>query len=230
MALSFNVAWGPISGVVLSLIDVPSAVQLAVGAYGWWKARERTAGLVQTINANEGHLASCIAFNPTLYYAIRRNNKFHGTAWNDGKLESVNLPNASTGTFGDAGILCLRAITTVLLALYDTDCVSTILKYIIPQYLVNYNLEGDSITLDGPFEASVREFVTSIGAEEECSTLRNDMHRKVDQEHYHMFSTARANTSSQVTFNVDLPTTLGILKWVLSPPSKGSGTTMQLVL
>jgi hypothetical protein len=208
MELSFNVAWGPISQVALPLIDVNSAVQLAVGAYGWWKARERTAGLVETINANGGHLASCIAFNPTLYFAIRRNNKFHGTAWNDGKLESVNLPNASTGTFGDAGILCLRAITTVLLALYDTDCVSTILKYIIPQYLVNYNLEGDSITLDGPFEASVREFVTSIGAEEECSTLRNDMHRKVDQEHYHMFSTARANTSSQVTFNVDLPTTL----------------------
>jgi hypothetical protein len=220
MELSFNVAWGPISQIALPLIDLHSAVQLAVGAFGWWKARERTAGLIETINASGGHLAPCLAFNSTLYFAARKHNEFRATAWYDGRLESVNLPKASTGTHGIAGILCLRAITTVLLALYDIDFVTTILTYIIPQHLVNYNLEGDSIPTDGSFQACVREFVTSIGAEEQCSSLRNDLHHRVDEEHYKMFSTARENISSQITFHVDLPTTLGFLQWVLSPPSK----------
>lgn len=42
MELAFNAAWGPLSQIAVPLFDVKSAVQLAVGAYGWWKARERS--------------------------------------------------------------------------------------------------------------------------------------------------------------------------------------------
>jgi hypothetical protein len=41
MELQFKTNWGPLTGIGLPFLDVKSAAELAVGAYGWWKARER---------------------------------------------------------------------------------------------------------------------------------------------------------------------------------------------
>jgi len=54
MELAFNAAWGPLTQIAVPLINVKSAVQLAVGAYGWWKARERTLSLLEMIKSEEG--------------------------------------------------------------------------------------------------------------------------------------------------------------------------------
>ena len=63
MELAFNVAWGPLSQVAIPLIDVNTAIQLAIGGYGWWKARERSAGLIEMIHANGGELVPSTSFN-----------------------------------------------------------------------------------------------------------------------------------------------------------------------
>jgi hypothetical protein len=62
MEVAFNVAWGPLSQIAVPLIDIKSTVELAVGAYGWWKARERSMSLIETISANGGRLAPSLSF------------------------------------------------------------------------------------------------------------------------------------------------------------------------
>jgi len=56
--------WKSISQVAVPFVDINSAIQLAVGAYGWWKARNRTASLVKIINGNGGSLTPAFSFNP----------------------------------------------------------------------------------------------------------------------------------------------------------------------
>ena len=142
MELSFNVAWGPISQIAIPLLDVNAAIQIAVGAYGWWKARERSLSLMETIEATSGHLAPSTNFNKFRYEAARRTTEVRGIAWYDGRLESFPCPRASTANIGDGGLICLRAITTALLAIYDVNATTAVLARIIPQSLINYDL-GD---------------------------------------------------------------------------------------
>ena len=94
MELAFNVAWGPISQVALPLLDVKAAVELAMGAYGWWKARERSLSLVEMIQVGGGQLSPSINFNIHRYIAARHNTHVRGIAWFDGRLESLPLPRA----------------------------------------------------------------------------------------------------------------------------------------
>lgn len=97
MKLAFNVAWGPISQIGVSLLDVKTAVQLAVGAYEWWKARERSITLLDMIQAVGGQLAPCSVFSLLRYQSVRRTNEVREIVWHDERLETVPLPRASTG-------------------------------------------------------------------------------------------------------------------------------------
>lgn len=171
MELSFNVAWGPISQVAIPFLDVNSAIQLVVGAYGWWKARNRSASLVEMVNGNGGSLTPAFSFNSARYYAALAMGEFRGIAWFDGRLESIPLPRAGTGRFGDVGLQCLRALTIALLVFYDTASTVSILAILIPKYLINYELEQECVFDSGPLLVSVREYVESVAAEEQCGTL-----------------------------------------------------------
>jgi hypothetical protein len=62
MEVAFNVAWGPISQIAVPFFDIRSAVQLAVGAYGWWTARERTLSLSEIVQAGGGRIAPSLSF------------------------------------------------------------------------------------------------------------------------------------------------------------------------
>ena len=220
MELSFNVAWGPISQIALPLIDVSTAVQLAVGAYGWWKARERSAGLIETIHGCGGALVPASSFSRSRYLSARRSTQVLAIAWFDGRLESVALPKASTGSSGDPGTLCLRAITTALLSLYDVESTTAVLTHIIPRRLVNYDLEGDFIEADGPFIASIRQYVRAIGTEEQCNTLRKELHHLVDEQHRKTFSSSIGQFNIQNVQQIEVPIIIGLLMWVLTPTIK----------
>jgi hypothetical protein len=220
MEVAFNVAWGPLSQIAVPLIDIKSTVELAVGAYGWWKARERSWSLIETISANGGQLAPSLSFVLPRYLAACERSEFRGIAWFDGRLESVCLPKASTSAKGDAGLLCLRAVTIALLALYDVEATSAVLVHIIPRYLTNYNLQDGNIEVDGPFIACVRHFVKSIGAEEQCSTLRQNLHGRVDEKYHKMFSESTGKFRHNGVQEIDIPLIIGFLAWILASPSK----------
>jgi len=67
MELQFNANWGPLSGIGLPFLDLKSAVELAVGAYGWWKARERTRSLEQVLGSAGCQLSVCSTFDFARY-------------------------------------------------------------------------------------------------------------------------------------------------------------------
>jgi hypothetical protein len=220
MELAFNVAWGPLSQIAVPLIDVNSAVQLAVGAHGWWKARQRSVSLMEMIHANGGHLAPSSSFNTQRYRDVRHASEFRGIAWYDGRLESVPLPNASTGTFGDPGLLCLRAITTALLTLCKEESTVAVLAYVIPHCLLNYDLEGEPLAADGPFLTALTQFVSSIAAEENCSTMKKTLHLHVDELLDRMLPKSAIGVSHEGQVELEVPHVIGLLVWVLSPISK----------
>jgi hypothetical protein len=107
---------------------------------------------------------------------VRQHGSVRGIAWHDGRLESFPLPRASTGGVGDVGVACIRALTTALLTLFEIDPNVVILCYVIPRFLVNYDLEGDRIVEDGVFRHSVQQFVRAVATEEQSNTLRPDLH------------------------------------------------------
>ena len=220
MELAFNVAWGPLTQIAIPFIDIRSAVELAAGAYGWWKARERSLSLIEMIHASGGRLAPSTTFNMSLYYAARQTSSVRGIAWYDGRLESFPLPRASTGSLGDSGLVCLRALTTALLALYDVESVSAVLTHIIPNQLINYDLEGESLVADGPFQACVRHFVHAVAAEEQSNTLRKDLWRRVDKEFDQAFPISKGRYCVTDVQEIEVPIVIGFLDWILTPPSK----------
>jgi len=217
MELSFNVAWGPISQIAIPLVDINGAVQLAVGAYGWWKAQERSMSLMETIKT-VGHLVPSTTFNRFRYEAARRTTEVRGIAWYDGRLESFPLPSASTANVGDGGLVCLRAITTVLLALYDANSTTAVLAEIIPQCLINYNLEDDRLVVDGPVLSGLRQFVDAVSIEEQANTLRKSLWSRVDEAFGKMLLSAKRFNVENVK-EIEVPIVIGLLEWILTNPS-----------
>jgi hypothetical protein len=222
MELAFSVAWGPISQVAVPLLDVKTAVQLAVGAYGWWKARERSITLVDMVHAIGGQLAPPTTFNAAQYQFVRRKTEVRGIAWYNGRLEAVPLPRASTGNWGDLGLICLRAVTTALLTLYNIDATAAVLSRIIPKRLINYDVEDTTFVDDGPFRACVRQFVESVAAEEETNTLRTDLWRRLDATMDEMLSdpTRRFKFNADDVREVEVPIVIGLVDWALTSPNK----------
>lgn len=119
---------------------------------------------------------------------------------------------------GDVGLVCLRAVATALLAIFDKATVA-VLTYIIPRCLVNYDLEGEHIQTDGPFLACVLQFVEAVGSEEVCNTLRKELHRQLDEKHCMLFSSSRSAPLEDIP-EIDVPVVIGFLDWLLSSPFK----------
>jgi len=67
MDLQFKTNWGPLTGIGVPFLDIKSAVELAVGAYGWWKARERTKSLAQVLGSAGCELSACSTFDINRY-------------------------------------------------------------------------------------------------------------------------------------------------------------------
>ena len=80
MDLGFSVNKGPLSRINLSIISFDAAVHLATGAYGWWKARNRSQSFIEVLDSAYGQLSSSTTFNRDAYAATRLRGQMRGVA------------------------------------------------------------------------------------------------------------------------------------------------------
>jgi hypothetical protein len=222
MELGFSVAAGPLSQISVSLFSVELAVQLATGAYGWWKVRERCHSLAQLAETKDARISATSTFNLLRYRHRRQDSLIRGVARSpDGILSCVTLPNASTATDGDAGMVCLRAVICALLCFYNTPTVLTILVDSLPGTLYHSNQDGGEETIEGPLLSSLREYIRSAEVEEDSDQLRQKLQEIVDSRLLNV-TTATHKDLFECDENLesDVPNIVGALRWILTPEFK----------
>ena len=222
MSIAFAVNAGPLAQVGLEIASLPAAYQLATGAYGWFKARERSKSLQELVSLSGGQLVSTSSFNLTLYKDIRTDHTaMQGVVVQDQKVQRTTLPKGSTAIPDNPGVACLRALTTGLLCLYETEAIIEILQDLIPYALVQLNQDDTSLKIEGALLASLRQWVSAVTLEED-----SDMFRKF------MLETVAAQQSMITGVEIDdlmavdhtsineLPLVIGVLRWILTPLHK----------
>lgn len=125
---------------------------------------------------------------------------------------------------GDGGFICLRAITTALLAIYDINNTSAVLGRIIPESLINYDLGDGRIIADCPFSSSIWQFLAAVSMEEQTNILRKDLWRRVDEEFKRMLSVTVNRFDIQDMRKIEVSIVIGLLQWVLINPAKRATT------
>ena len=117
MELGFNVKnVGPLANIGLQIITLDQVVQIAIGAYGWYKGRERSQSLATLLATKGATLVSTSTFDKRSYHHYRTDHdNMLGVVVQKGCSKSIPLPEASTGFTDDPGQACLRALTTGLL-------------------------------------------------------------------------------------------------------------------
>ncbi|KAI5851351.1 hypothetical protein DFP73DRAFT_151702 [Morchella snyderi] len=222
MELGFTVAAGPLSQVSVSIFSVELAVQLATGAYGWWKGRERGQSLARLAETKGAQISSTSTFNLLRYIPRRQDSLVRGVARNpDGILSCVTLPNASTASVGDAGMICLRAVICALLCFYNSPTVLAILVDALPGTLYLSNQDGGEETIEGPLLSSLREYIRSAEVEEDSDQLRQKLQEIVDSRLLNI-TTATHKDLFECDENLesDVPNIVGALRWILTPEFK----------
>ena len=71
LSLGVTVSSGPLSQVSIEVISLRTAIQLATGAYGWFKGSERSQSLTQLLSANRAQLKSTSSFSLGRYTGLR---------------------------------------------------------------------------------------------------------------------------------------------------------------
>ena len=71
MSVAINLERGPFSQIGLEIVSSATICQLAMGAYGWWKAREKSESLMELLSVSGGELVSASSFNHNVYRKIR---------------------------------------------------------------------------------------------------------------------------------------------------------------
>ncbi|KAL2046166.1 hypothetical protein N7G274_001613 [Stereocaulon virgatum] len=131
MDLAFNARAGPLAQVGVHILILDQVVQLATGAYGWYKARERTQSLSQLLEAKGAHLVNTSSFDKRVYTQCRdEQGQVLGVVVREGIATSTKLPKASTANPEDPNQACLRALTTGLLCFFS-------IPMQLPQYWQN---------------------------------------------------------------------------------------------
>ena len=176
--------------------------------------------LIEMIRAGGAQLAPSLTFNADHYRTISQTTEVRGIAWHDGRLESIPLPHASTSTAGDSALLCLRAIASALLALYHIETTVAVLARVIPNCLINYDLDGERIESEGTFRFSVHQFVSAIAVEERSSTLKKELWARVDKGIGNLVPSLAETFTLDEVHEFDVPVVIGLLEWLLGPPSK----------
>lgn len=137
MSIAFAGNAGPLSQIGLEITSLPTAYQLAMGLYGWFKAKERSKSLIESLSVSGGQLVSTSSFNLNFYRTVRSDNSsVQGVVVQDKKVQRTNLPKGSTAVPDHSGTACLRALTAGLLCLYRPDAVVEMLQDLIPYALI----------------------------------------------------------------------------------------------
>ncbi|KAJ7036553.1 hypothetical protein C8F04DRAFT_472821 [Mycena alexandri] len=178
MELGFSVKRGPLTQISLPILGLDTAVHLAVGAYGWWKARERHMSLAHQLETNGAHLTTVTSFNRTTYLSAREGTAVRGAAMvQQGALSSVQLPNASTAK--DDAAMCIRALVTALFCFFTEEGVTEIVSNVMPDFLLRYDLDDVKIPIDGALRAALRQYIVTVQTEEDSDSLRQRLLERV---------------------------------------------------
>ena len=226
MELAFNVNAGPLSQVAIPIMSLSSAVQLAVGAHGWWRARERSKSLSFTLECAGASLVPANSFNRPVYLNARQGCTVRGVSIMNGEVIGGELPTASTSREGSPGHLCLRALTTGLLCFYSTSAVVKILAELIPYSMLHYEQEGETLQFEGPVIASLIEYVKAVELEEDSTGMKKQMLKRLDTETSILGSDMQLVRTDQGIRGSDHAKVRALLKWMLTSMTKRSDTTV----
>ena len=222
MSIAFAVNAGPLAQIGLEIASLPAAYQLATGAYGWFKARERSKSLQELLSVSGGQLISTSSFNLTLYKDIRTNHTaMQGVVVQDQKVQRTTLPKGSTAIPGNPGAACLRALTTGLLCLYENEAVVEILQDLIPYGLVQLNQDDTSLEIEGALLASLRQWVSAVTLEEDSDMFRKFMLETVAAQQSRMTGVEINDLIAlDHTSLIETPYVIAVLRWILTPLHK----------
>lgn len=222
MELGFTVAAGPLSQISVSLFSIELAVQLATGAYGWWKAGDRSQSLSTIVDAKGAKISAASTFHLLRYVDKRTNSLIRGIARTPtGVFSCVTLSNASTASAGESGLVCLRAVVCALLCFYDVSTTVEILVGALPGTLYTSDQEGGNETIEGPLLCSFRDYVKAAAVEEDNDELRQKLQAEVDAKLPHITGATFSDVFKCDDFlESDAPNFIGALRWILTPVVK----------
>ncbi|KAI9720425.1 MAG: hypothetical protein M1812_002931 [Candelaria pacifica] len=218
MEIAFTVTkLGPLSQIAVPIIGIDKLVYLAYHAYGWYKSTEQALTLEQTLGSNGASLVATSAFNLRRYCNIRQDQGgVYGAAQGiNGSLTRILLPKASTATEGNSGLICLRALVIGLLCFVRQPYITSILKEVLPHYLLNHELEGDVTELQGACVAAVSQYVTTISKEEDIDILSGRLQDHIDSQLKRV--TDATLFELQSSQKMDISQVTGLLRWILTP-------------
>ncbi|KAJ7932106.1 hypothetical protein B0H13DRAFT_1956559 [Mycena leptocephala] len=220
MELGFSVKRGPLTQISLPILGLDTAVHLAVGAYGWWKARERHMSLAHQLETNGAYLTTVTSFNRTTYLSAREGTVVRGAAMvQQGALSSVQLPNASTAK--DDVAMCIRALVTALFCFFTEEGATEIVSNVMPDFLLRYDLDDVTIPIDGPLRAALRQYIVTVQTEEDSDSLRQCLLERVQV----MCSTVTQvlspdHMAADNILDGDGHLMIGLIRWVLTSAHK----------
>ena len=219
MSVAFAVNAGPLAQVGLEIASLPTAFQLATGAYGWIKARERSQSLQELLLVSGGQLVSTSSFSLNRYKNIRSDHtSMQGVVVQDDQVQRTSLPKGSTAVPDNPGAACLRAITTGLLCLLKTEAVVEILQDVIPQKLVQLNQDDIELGIDDALLTSLKHWVSAVALEEDSDMFRKFMLEKIAVQQSRMMGAEIEEILNMDHTSVnELPLVIGLLRWILTP-------------
>lgn len=216
MELSFNVNAGPLTQISVPIISLTSAFQLAVGTYGWWRARERTKSLQGIFESAGASLVPANSFNLPVYLDARKNCAVRGISIMNGEIIGGDLPRSSTSRQGNPGQLCLRALTTSLLCFYSRFAVVKILAELIPYSMLHYEQEGETLQFEGPIFASLNEYVHAVEIEEDSTILKKQILQRLDTATLSLGLESHRVSTDEGVRGSDHAKVRALLKWILT--------------
>ncbi|KAI1771507.1 hypothetical protein F4818DRAFT_445197 [Hypoxylon cercidicola] len=219
-SLGFTVNAGPLSQVSVDVISLRTAIQLASGAYGWFKGGERSQSLTQLLKANGVELRSTSSFTHQNYIQLlEKHRAMRGVVLENGTMRTVEMPNASTAVSNIPGVTCLRALTCCLLCLCTTEATTAMLQRLIPYGLVQHEMEDGVLEVDGPLLSGLKQWVSTVATEEESNLFRNHLLECVDESLLALRQADLDNimSASEYYNSGDEALILGVLKWAITP-------------
>lgn len=225
MELGFTVSAGPLSQISVHILSLETAVHLATGVWGWYKGRQAIQSLQQTLEAKNAALVPSQTFQRHRYINFRlEQGCFYGTALDKNrKLIRLSLPRASTGLSDDAGMDCLRALILGLSCFMVEEQIYTVLKGIIPDYLLHFGQDDGSHALSGASLTATLQLVASVLREEAVDRIRDRLFDTIDSQ---LPRVTGANRSDLVACqHVEMGYIQGVLRWILKPAYKFEGSS-----
>ncbi|KAL8801633.1 MAG: hypothetical protein Q9182_004318 [Xanthomendoza sp. 2 TL-2023] len=219
MSIAFAVNYGPLAQIGLEIASLPTAYQLATGAYGWFKALERSKSLQELLAVSGGQLVSTSSFSFSLYKTVRTaQTSMQGVVVQGQKAQRTLLPKGSTAVPENSGIACLRAITAGLLLVYKTEAIVEILQDVIPNRLVQMSQDDTSLEIEGAILSSLKQWVSAVALEEDSDMFRKFLLELVAVRQLSMTGRPIAEILElEHPFANEIPLVIGVLRWILTP-------------